>query len=190
MSRNFRTPGLAWAFGMAMAIASAGAAAQHAAGNYTDLKNRPIKALSAQQVDDLREGRGMGLSLPAELNRVPGPLHVLELRDALGLSAEQADQIGRIRDEMSVSARRIGSEIIDGEAAMERAFGTGFADESFVAAATTRLGRLQGELRAVHLVAHLRTAKLLTPVQITAYDKARGYGQTGSHAGHGGGHKH
>lgn len=188
MNRQFDVMGFVAA--IAMALAASGAAAQHAAGSYGDLRSRPVKALSAQQLDDLREGRGMGLSLPAELNRVPGPLHVLELRDALDLSTEQAVQIARIRDEMRTSARRIGAEIIQGETAMERAFGSGHADESFVATATTHLGRLQGELRAVHLVAHLRTAKLLTPAQIAAYDKARGYAQPGPHEGHGGGHKH
>lgn len=174
--------------GIALVMAAGAAAAQHGAGHYADLKDRPVKALSAQQLDDLREGRGMGLSLPAELNRVPGPLHVLELRNMLALSAEQAEQVGRIRDEMRSAARRIGGEIIDGETALERAFSNGAADESVVTSATTRLGRLHGELRAVHLVAHLRTAKLLTPAQIAAYDEARGYAQAGGQ--HGKGHKH
>lgn len=174
--------------GIAFAVAAGAAAAQHGTGHYGDLRDRPVKALSAQQLDDLREGRGMGLSLPAELNRVPGPLHVLELREVLALSVEQAEQVGRIRDEMRSAARRIGGEIIDGETALERAFGSGAADESVVTSATTRLGRLHGELRAVHLIAHLRTAKLLTPAQIAAYDEARGYAKAAGQ--HGKGHKH
>ena len=40
---------------------------------YQGLVNRPIKALSEQQVDDLRNGRGMGLSLLAELKRTSMP---------------------------------------------------------------------------------------------------------------------
>jgi hypothetical protein len=35
----------------------------------------------------------MGLALPAELNGYPGPIHVLELSDKLGLSAEQKSRI-------------------------------------------------------------------------------------------------
>jgi hypothetical protein len=31
----------------------------------------------------------MGMALPAELNRYPGPLHVLENQAALGLTQEQ-----------------------------------------------------------------------------------------------------
>ena len=40
---------------------------------YQGLVNRPIKALSDQPVDDLRNGRGMGLSLLAELKRTSMP---------------------------------------------------------------------------------------------------------------------
>src|SRR5258708_12736969 len=56
---------------------------------YAGMQTRPIKALSEQQVADLQAGRGMGLALAAELNGYPGPSHVLELADKLGLSAEQ-----------------------------------------------------------------------------------------------------
>ena len=56
---------------------------------YAGMQARPIKALSDQQIADLKAGRGMGLALAAELNGYPGPLHVLELADKLDLSAEQ-----------------------------------------------------------------------------------------------------
>src|SRR5256885_6759518 len=56
---------------------------------YAGLENRATKALSEQQLVDLRAGRGMGLALAAELNGYPGPLHVLELGEQLMLSAEQ-----------------------------------------------------------------------------------------------------
>ena len=46
---------------------------------YAGLQARPVKALSDQQIADLRAGRGMGLALAAELNGYPGPMHVLEL---------------------------------------------------------------------------------------------------------------
>jgi hypothetical protein len=50
---------------------------------YAGYEQRPIKALSAQQIADLKAGRGMGLALAAELNGFPGPIHVLELADKL-----------------------------------------------------------------------------------------------------------
>jgi hypothetical protein len=58
-------------------------------GPYAGLEKRAIKALSDAQIADLRAGRGMDLALPAELNGYPGPVHVLELGDRLGLDAEQ-----------------------------------------------------------------------------------------------------
>src|SRR5437588_3273005 len=56
---------------------------------YAGLEARSIKALSEQQIADLRAGRGMGLALAAELNGYPGPMHVLELAEPLGLSDQQ-----------------------------------------------------------------------------------------------------
>ena len=40
---------------------------------YAGLEQRAVKALSEQQIADLRAGRGMGLALPAELNGYPRP---------------------------------------------------------------------------------------------------------------------
>jgi len=60
------------------------------------MQTRPTKALSEQQVDDLRAGRGMGLALAAELNGYPGPSHLLELADKLELSADQRVRIGQL----------------------------------------------------------------------------------------------
>jgi hypothetical protein len=45
---------------------------------YAGMQTRSIKALSEQQIADLKAGRGMGLALPAELNGYPGPAHVLD----------------------------------------------------------------------------------------------------------------
>jgi len=50
---------------------------------YAGLQSRPLKALLDAQIADLRAGRGMTLALAAELNGYPGPLHVIELADAL-----------------------------------------------------------------------------------------------------------
>ena len=47
---------------------------------YAGLEARAIKSLSAADVQELRRGGGWGLALPAELNGVPGPAHLLELK--------------------------------------------------------------------------------------------------------------
>src|SRR3954447_9774092 len=51
---------------------------------YSGMQSRSIKALSDQQLADLKAGRGMGLALAAELNGYPGPSHLLELSEKLG----------------------------------------------------------------------------------------------------------
>ena len=53
---------------------------------YAGFEIRDIASLSQQDIQALREGSGWGLALPAELNGFPGPAHVLELSDELGLS--------------------------------------------------------------------------------------------------------
>ncbi|TMJ88150.1 MAG: hypothetical protein E6G78_09930, partial [Alphaproteobacteria bacterium] len=53
---------------------------------YAGFEARSIKALSQQQIADLRAGRGMGLALAAEVNGYPGPMHVLQFADSLDLS--------------------------------------------------------------------------------------------------------
>ena len=75
---------------------------------YAGLESRAIKALSPQQIADLREGRGMGLALPAELNGYPGPMHVLEQADALGLSEAQRGGTQAIFEAMRAEGPRAG----------------------------------------------------------------------------------
>jgi hypothetical protein len=62
----------------------------HKHSPYAGMQARPVKALTEQQIADLRAGRGMGLALPAELNGYPGPLHVLELADGLSSAVTSA----------------------------------------------------------------------------------------------------
>ena len=77
-------------------IVSCNVASAQSSQPYAGLEHRPIKALSQQQVDDLRAGRGMGLALAAELNGYPGPSHVLELGDRIDLTADQRIRVQRL----------------------------------------------------------------------------------------------
>jgi hypothetical protein len=75
---------------------------------YKGMETRSIKALSDQQIADLKNGRGMGLALSAELNGYPGPIHVLELSDQLGLSADQKSRIENLFESMKAEAVPVG----------------------------------------------------------------------------------
>lgn len=147
----------------------------HAHSAYAGMEGRAIKALSGEQIADLREGKGMGASLPAELNGVPGPMHVLQMRERLKLTPQQAEQLERITAAMKERAQSLGHQVVDAEARLDRAFASGSADEALVQASAARIGELQGQLRAVHLVAHLQTKALLSREQVVAYNQLRGY---------------
>jgi Spy/CpxP family protein refolding chaperone len=150
--------------------------AQHQHGSsYATMTARPIKALSEEQITQLREGRGMGLSLPAELNSYPGPLHALELADALQLTTDQRRRLTAIQQEMSRRAIALGHQVIAAETQLDHAFASGRADPSAVVQQLAEIGELDGELRAVHILAHMETRALLTPEQVARYDAERGY---------------
>jgi Spy/CpxP family protein refolding chaperone len=152
---------------------------------YAGWDGRAIKALSAEQIDDLRNGRGMGLALAAELIGYPGPRHVLDLADQLALSAEQQAAVQQLFDEMQAQAVVLGAQLMAGEAALDRLFADNEASYTSVQTATAEIGQLQGALRSHHLRYHLAMRELLRPQQVTRYQQLRGYGGE-SRQGHGG----
>jgi Spy/CpxP family protein refolding chaperone len=156
------------------------ARAQHQHSSYAGMQDREIKALSPQQIEDLREGRGMGASMPAELNGVPGPLHVLQLKQQLGVTPEQAASLEQITASMTVSARQLGKQVIEAERELDAAFRSRGADEERIRDISARIGALNAELRTVHLLAHLKTRHILTDRQVAAYNDVRGYSVPGA----------
>lgn len=143
---------------------------------YADLTDRAIKALSAEEVAGLEAGEGLGFALAAELNGVPGPLHVLEMRQELGLTGGQADSVRDIELRMQERARSLGARILELEGELDQRFAHGHVTAADVARLSGEIGAAQGELRAVHLVAHLETAAVLDVEQVEAYRELRGYG--------------
>ena len=160
-------------FMVLLLASSAGWSQQHSP--YAGMQSREIKALSPEQIADLREGRGLGASLSAELNGVPGPMHVLQLKDMLQVKPEQQRALVHISDDMKASARQLGAQIIDAERELDLAFKSSTVEEDRIRALTGRIGTLNAELRAVHLLAHVKTRQLLTHDQVVAYNDARGY---------------
>jgi hypothetical protein len=142
---------------------------------YSGMQTRTVKALSDQQIADLRAGRGMGLALAAELNGYPGPMHVLELADGLRLTAEQRKRVQALYDAMKAEAVSTGERIITDETALDRAFKERSINPNRLADLSAAIGKSQGELRAVHLKYHLTTAELLTTDQLKRYAELRGY---------------
>ena len=164
---------------VALVLCLAGSASaqqhQHAQMPYAGMQQRPIKALSAEQMADLQAGRGMGLALAAEMNGYPGPSHALELADKLELSAEQRQSLRQLFDRMKSEAIVTGGKLIVREKALDEAFAASGITVTMLEMLTAQIGEAQGELRAVHLKYHLTTADLLSPIQRKRYAELRGY---------------
>jgi Spy/CpxP family protein refolding chaperone len=159
--------------------------AQHGHGSrspYAGLERRAVKALSSDEIADLRAGRGMGLALPAELNGYPGPVHVLELAGSLALSAEQRARVQALYEAMKAEAIPLGERLIGEETHLDRLFAERTVTADSLARATAGIGATQAALREAHLKYHLAMMDVLTPAQIERYGALRGY------AGEGGGH--
>lgn len=157
------------------ASASTAAAPAPAPSPYAGQQTRSIKALSATQEQDLLQGKGMELAKAAELNGYPGPMHTLELAQALELSVVQKQASQELLDRHKADARRIGAELVEAERALDQSFSTRQITIAGLTSHTNRIAQLQATLRANHLQTHLQQTALLTPQQINRYAELRGY---------------
>lgn len=151
---------------------------QHQPGQhqpYAGQQARPVKALSDQQIADLRAGRGMGLALAAELNGYPGPMHVLELAATLGLSEAQRARMAELFSAMKAEAMVLGEKLIAAETDLDRQFASRAVTEASLVEGVRSIAAVQGELRAAHLRYHLASVEVLTPQQVARYAELRGY---------------
>jgi len=147
----------------------------HGASPYAGQQSRDIKALSADEARGYAEGAGMGLAKAAELNGYPGPAHVLENAEALGLTPEQRKAIDFVMQAHKAEARALGAELLRRERELDALFATRQATAAAIDTKTFEIGLVQAKLRASHLKAHAATRALLTPEQVERYNRARGY---------------
>lgn len=183
-----------------LAILAAGAAAILAFGSraaephhhggahlspYAGQENRTIKTFSAEDIDDLENGRGWGLAKAAELNGIPGPAHLLEMKEEIGLTPAQSAHIRRAYDDMRDRAVPLGKRLIALERELNVAFARRDVDAERLRALLDEIGRVRSDLRYVHLAAHLGTPDILTAPQMAVYNRLRGY-DTGASRPHGG----
>ena len=80
---------------------------------YAGEENREIKSLSETDIEELKTGKGWGLAKAAELNGVPGPVHLLEMKEEIDLSANQIRAIEDIYKKMKQEAIPLGLELIE-----------------------------------------------------------------------------
>lgn len=160
-------------------LAAAPAAAQHGhhqhQSKYAGQEKRIIKSLSPDDLAELRRGGGWGLAKAAELNGVPGPAHLLEMKDKIGLSAEQVAKIEALFKDMQKNAIAAGARMIDLERKLEGEFRAGTVTDASLQSALAAIGKARTELRYIHLSTHLKTPAIVSKKQIGLYNKLRGY---------------
>ncbi len=120
----------------------------------------------------IERGEGFGMAMPADRSGYPGPKHVLELKEELKLTPEQAAAMEKLFAEMKQKALERGREVLNAEQRLEQMFAGGRSEDE-LREETYRIASLRAELRWVHLRTHLAARKLLTPHQVDAYIQLR-----------------
>lgn len=169
---------------IAAVVACLGTAAIAQLSPYASQERHDIKSLSPQEVTALLTGQGAGFAKAAELNGYPGPAHVIELADQLVLTPQQLKSTQQLMHEHKERARRVGSEVVAAERALDQLFGERRADAAAVENAAERIGLLQAQLRAEHLNAHLLQTAMLSAEQARRYTELRGYAAVSTPGGH------
>jgi Spy/CpxP family protein refolding chaperone len=159
---------------LAVAVPAAGQAPAAAAA---PAAHGSAKSLPPDEIESLLAGEGMGLARAAEMNHYPGPRHLLDVENQIGLSEQQRAAIRRIYIETTDDARKVGRKIVDAEAELSEAFVRGAITEARLRSLVMKVAELRGQLRFIHLAAHLKTKKLLTAEQVEKYETLRGYNQ-------------
>lgn len=144
---------------------------------YSGQREREIKALSSEETKQYLSGAGMGYARPAELNRFPGPMHVLELADELELTPAQRAATRELMDAHKAQARVIGASRVESERAIESLFRSGVVNDVALAKAVQTAAALEGEYRLAHLETHRRMRALLSDEQVGRYVSLRGYAE-------------
>lgn len=148
--------------------------------HYAGQERRQIKSLSESDINDLKNGRGWGLAKAAELNGVPGPIHLLEMKEEIGLTPGQTAEIQALYDAMKSKAIQLGNQLIALERRLNHSFEQGHMNEQFLKSILNEISNVHEQLRFTHLSTHLKTPAILTSHQIEQYNRLRGYKLTDS----------
>lgn len=157
------------------------AAAQNMHGHDTGnmpAQSAPASAASAasmagysaeERAQGLREGRGMGLAMPAEGNGYPGPRHVLEVADQIGLTPDQRLKTEALFSSMKAEAQRLGPRLLEQEAELNAMFRDKRANAALLEKTAREIGETEAALKVTHLRTHLAMMTVLSPDQVVRY---------------------
>ncbi len=142
---------------------------------YVGEEKREIKSLSESDIEELEKGKGWGFAKAAELNGVPGPIHLLEMKKEIRLSSEQIQKIEDIYQKMKKQAIPLGLELIELERRLNNHFANRTITDNLLHKLLGEIVQVRKKLRYAHLSAHLKTPDILSFEQITLYNQLRGY---------------
>ncbi len=142
---------------------------------YVGQEHRKIKSLSPDDIKELKRGGGWGLAKAAELNGVPGPVHILEMAEKINLTDEQKRKVQKIYNDMKVEAVTLGEQLISLEKELNNGFSNRTINQTLLEKSVREIEKVRAKLRLVHLSTHLHTPNILTNEQINLYNKLRGY---------------
>lgn len=155
--------------------AHAGSSHQSHTSKYAGEEKRALKSLSPDDLAELRRGGGWGLAKAAELNGVPGPAHLLELKDQIPLDDAQISAIEQLFEQMQTKAIEEGQNLIALERELEDHFKNRTITDDILRASLEAIAEARKELRYIHLATHLKTPEILSQDQIRKYNSLRGY---------------
>lgn len=145
------------------------------ASKYAGQEKRSIKSFSPDDIAELRRGGGWGLAKAAELNGMPGPAHLLEMKEKISLTVDQVLIIENTFQQMQKQAIQQGEHLIALEQELELQFRSGTVTQDALRSLLTTIANARMELRFTHLAAHLKTPDVLSKDQISKYNELRGY---------------
>lgn len=142
---------------------------------YAGQESRDIKSLSPDDIDALRNGKGWGLAKAAELNGIPGPVHLLDMSNEIGLSRGQIDKVEALFKIMKQQAIPLGLQLINLEKELNKFFSNKSITKTILGEQLGKIAEVRKQLRYVHLATHLDTPNILSTEQINLYNQLRGY---------------
>ncbi len=162
---------------LSLLVVASAAAQDRLTSPYRQQAQSGLHGLDEKEIAELRAGTGMGLARAAELNGYPGPRHVLDAFETgqFAASVDQVQRLQKIFDGMKSDAQRVGAQILEEEERLEAAFRSAAITETDLRSRVARIAERQGELRAIHLRAHLETRAMLSDAQVTRYNELCGY---------------
>jgi Spy/CpxP family protein refolding chaperone len=171
--RHLGIIGIAVAFTLVFPTASG---AEGTVSKYAGEETREIKSLSPDDIAELRRGGGWGMAKAAELNGVPVPAHLLEMKDEIPLTPDQIAALEAVYADMTEKAVAEAETLIALEAALDRNFADRTITDESLRAQLAEIAATRSALRYIHLSTHLKTPAILTEAQIARYNTLRGYG--------------